>query len=161
MTTALAVRRLAAADIPAAVAIIQGLPDYFTHDVPAQIDRDAKRHGGWVVTTPEVVVGVAPPVGPPLPDGQHRLDEGAVLRAEGEAEPGLKPRYLFVREATIERHSAEAKPLDRLSHEVLHAVIMPQEPHSHATAGPARPCRACAVVSMIGCRSVLRELVAA
>jgi GNAT superfamily N-acetyltransferase len=59
LTTELAVRRLATDDIPAAVEIIRGLPDYFTDDVPAQIERDAQQHGGWVVTTPKAVVGVA------------------------------------------------------------------------------------------------------
>ena len=35
-----AVRRFEAGDAPAAAAIIRGLPDYFTDDVPAQVERD-------------------------------------------------------------------------------------------------------------------------
>ena len=37
-------------DIPAVVAVIEGLPDYFTDDVPAKIERDARSHDAWVVT---------------------------------------------------------------------------------------------------------------
>jgi hypothetical protein len=41
MNHMLAVRRFAAGDAPAAAAIIRGLPDYFTDDVPAKVERDA------------------------------------------------------------------------------------------------------------------------
>ena len=34
-----AVRRFAAGDAPAITAIIRGLPDYFTEDVPAKAER--------------------------------------------------------------------------------------------------------------------------
>jgi hypothetical protein len=37
----LALRRFTAEDAPAAAAIIRGLPDYFTNDVPAKVERDA------------------------------------------------------------------------------------------------------------------------
>ena len=54
-----AVRRFAAEDAPAVVAIIQGLPDYFTDDVPAKVHRDAISHDAWVLTDSGAVVGVA------------------------------------------------------------------------------------------------------
>ncbi|HKD88223.1 MAG TPA: GNAT family N-acetyltransferase [Streptosporangiaceae bacterium] len=54
-----AVRRFAAADSPAAVAIVRGLPDYFTADVPAKVERDAANHEAWVVTDSGAVAGFA------------------------------------------------------------------------------------------------------
>ena len=45
-----AARRFAAGDGPAAAAIIRGLPDYFTDDVPAKVERDAASHQAWVLT---------------------------------------------------------------------------------------------------------------
>jgi hypothetical protein len=53
----LAVRRLAAADVPAVTRIVCGLPDYFTSDVPGQVARDAVDHDGWVLTASGEVVG--------------------------------------------------------------------------------------------------------
>jgi GNAT superfamily N-acetyltransferase len=47
------VRRFTDGDLPAAVAIIQGLPDYFTEDVPAKIQHDAVAHEAWVLTDDE------------------------------------------------------------------------------------------------------------
>jgi hypothetical protein len=41
MNQMVAVRRFQPADTPAAVAIIRGLPDYFTSDVPEKLERDA------------------------------------------------------------------------------------------------------------------------
>lgn len=55
----LAVRRFTAGDAPAVIAIIRGLPDYFTDDVPAKAARDAARHEAWVLTDDETVVGIA------------------------------------------------------------------------------------------------------
>jgi GNAT superfamily N-acetyltransferase len=55
----LTVRRFAAADAPAAVAIVRGLPDYFTDDVPAKVERDAVNHDAWVVTESGAVAGFA------------------------------------------------------------------------------------------------------
>ncbi|HUB41824.1 MAG TPA: GNAT family N-acetyltransferase [Streptosporangiaceae bacterium] len=55
----LAVRRLAVADVPAVVAIIRGLPDYFTDDVPAKVEHDAVNHDAWVVTDSGTVAGFA------------------------------------------------------------------------------------------------------
>jgi GNAT superfamily N-acetyltransferase len=54
-----AVRRFEAGDAPAAAAIIQGLPDYFTDDVPAKVQRDAASHEAWVITDSGTVAGVA------------------------------------------------------------------------------------------------------
>jgi hypothetical protein len=51
------VRRFAAGDAPVVAAIIRGLPDYFTDDVPAQAQRDAAAHEAWVITE----AGTAPP----------------------------------------------------------------------------------------------------
>jgi hypothetical protein len=45
----LAVRPLTAGDIPAAVVIVRGLPDYFTDDVPGKVESDAAIHAGWVL----------------------------------------------------------------------------------------------------------------
>jgi GNAT superfamily N-acetyltransferase len=54
-----AVRRFAAEDAAAAAAIIEGLPDYFTDDVPAKLQRDAVSHDAWVLTEAGALVGVA------------------------------------------------------------------------------------------------------
>jgi GNAT superfamily N-acetyltransferase len=53
-----AVRRFAAGDGPVAAAIIRGLPDYFTDDVPAKVERDAVSQA-WVLTDSETVAGIA------------------------------------------------------------------------------------------------------
>jgi ribosomal protein S18 acetylase RimI-like enzyme len=54
-----AVRRFRAQDAPAAAAIIRGLPDYFTEDVPAKVERDAASHQAWVLTEAGTVAGIA------------------------------------------------------------------------------------------------------
>jgi GNAT superfamily N-acetyltransferase len=54
-----AVRRLAAGDIPAVVAIAEGLPDYFTDDAVPKIRQEAASHGGWVLADSAAVVGFA------------------------------------------------------------------------------------------------------
>jgi GNAT superfamily N-acetyltransferase len=59
MNHLLAVRWLGAQDVPAAVAIVRGLPDYFTNDVPAQVERDAVTHDAWVVTDAGAAAGFA------------------------------------------------------------------------------------------------------
>ncbi len=59
MTHMAAVRRFAAGDAPAAAAIIRGLPDYFTDDVPAKAVRDAASHQAWVLTDSGPVAGIA------------------------------------------------------------------------------------------------------
>ena len=55
----IAVRPFAAGDAPAATAIIRGLPDYFTDDVPAKVDHDAASHQAWVLTDSGTVAGIA------------------------------------------------------------------------------------------------------
>lgn len=59
MTPMVTVRRLAAEDIPAAVGIVRGLPDYFTDDVPGHVEREAVEHDAWVVGEADDVVGFA------------------------------------------------------------------------------------------------------
>jgi len=54
-----AVRRFRAGDAPAATAIIRGLPDYFTDDVPARVEYDAASHEAWVITDSGTVAGFA------------------------------------------------------------------------------------------------------
>jgi GNAT superfamily N-acetyltransferase len=54
-----AVRRFEAGDAPAVAAIIRGLPDYFTDDVPAKAERDAASHEAWVITDAGTVAGFA------------------------------------------------------------------------------------------------------
>ena len=45
-----AVRPFQAGDAPAATAIVRGLPDYFTEDVPGKVEHDAASHQAWVIT---------------------------------------------------------------------------------------------------------------
>lgn len=54
-----AVRRFVAGDAVAVTAIIRGLPDYFTEDVPEKVERDAASHEAWVLTDSGVVAGFA------------------------------------------------------------------------------------------------------
>ena len=54
-----AVRRFVDADAPAVIAIIRGLPDYFTDDVPAKAEHNAADHEAWVITGPDGVAGFA------------------------------------------------------------------------------------------------------
>jgi GNAT superfamily N-acetyltransferase len=55
----IAVRRFQAGDTAAAVAIIRGLPDYFTDDVPDKVERDAASHEAWVLTDSGAVAAIA------------------------------------------------------------------------------------------------------
>src|SRR6266516_3150113 len=59
MDTMLAVCRCTAEDAPAVTAIIRGLPDYFTDDVPAKAERDAASHEAWVISDSGAVAGFA------------------------------------------------------------------------------------------------------
>jgi GNAT superfamily N-acetyltransferase len=59
MRSMLAVRRLEAEDVPAAVAVVEGSPDYFTEDVPGHVQRDAVEHDAWVVAESDHVLGFA------------------------------------------------------------------------------------------------------
>jgi ribosomal protein S18 acetylase RimI-like enzyme len=54
-----AVRRFAAGDAAAVTAIIRGLPDYFTDDVPVKVERDAASNEAWVITDSGTVAGFA------------------------------------------------------------------------------------------------------
>jgi hypothetical protein len=55
----LAVRRLAAGDVPALAAIVSSLPDYFTEDVAGQVERDCAVHPGWVLAGAAGITGFA------------------------------------------------------------------------------------------------------
>jgi GNAT superfamily N-acetyltransferase len=55
----LAVRRLAARDVPAIAAIVLALPDYLTEDVARQVERDSASHDAWVLTDSEEIAGFA------------------------------------------------------------------------------------------------------
>ena len=46
-------------DVERCTAIVRGLPDYFTEDVPEKVERDLSAHSGWVAVGPERVVGFA------------------------------------------------------------------------------------------------------
>ena len=59
MTHMPAVRPFQAGDVPAATVIVQGLPDYFTEDVPDQVEQDAASHQAWVITDSGTVAGFA------------------------------------------------------------------------------------------------------
>lgn len=52
------IRRLERADIPGMVAVIHTLPDYFTPDVPDEVDHHAREHGGWVAFEADELVGL-------------------------------------------------------------------------------------------------------
>lgn len=54
-----AVRRFTSEDAPAAALIIEGLPDYFTEDVPEKVQRDAERQDAWVLTDSGAIAGIA------------------------------------------------------------------------------------------------------
>ena len=54
-----AVRRFTTEDAPAARLIIEGLPGYFTADVPEKVQRDDDMHDAWVLTDSGAVVGIA------------------------------------------------------------------------------------------------------
>jgi GNAT superfamily N-acetyltransferase len=43
------VRAATAQDASACAAIVDGLPDYFTDDVPGKVRGDLRDHGGWVI----------------------------------------------------------------------------------------------------------------
>ena len=55
----LVVRRAVPADADACVAIVRGLPDYFTDDVPEKVAADMRSHSAWVVTESGRLVGFA------------------------------------------------------------------------------------------------------
>ncbi len=51
------VRAATAQDADACVAIVLGLPDFFTEDVPDRVRRELREHDGWVIDDAGVVVG--------------------------------------------------------------------------------------------------------
>lgn len=53
------VRELIPEDLSKCQAIIEGLPDYFTEDVPEKVQRDVQHHRGWVVTRGDEIEGFA------------------------------------------------------------------------------------------------------
>jgi GNAT superfamily N-acetyltransferase len=54
-----ATRRLHLDDLEVAVAIVRGLADYFTVDVPEKVEHDATAHEAWVLTETDAVLGFA------------------------------------------------------------------------------------------------------
>jgi GNAT superfamily N-acetyltransferase len=54
-----AVRPFQAGDVPAVTAIVRGLPDYFTEDVPDKVEHDAASHQAWAITDSGTVAGFA------------------------------------------------------------------------------------------------------
>jgi GNAT superfamily N-acetyltransferase len=51
------VRRLVAGEAPALAAIVRGLPEYFTDDVPGKVEHDAASHEAWVITDDDAIAG--------------------------------------------------------------------------------------------------------
>ena len=51
------IRAATARDADACVAIVAGLDDWFTEDVPDKVRSDLRDHGGWVIEDAGVVVG--------------------------------------------------------------------------------------------------------
>src|ERR1039457_5353751 len=87
MNHMIAVRRYAAGDAPAAAAIIRGLPDHFTGEVPGQVERDAASHEAWVLTDSGAVAGIA------VPARTLQAEPGAchLLRDSGAVQVGRDP----------------------------------------------------------------------
>jgi GNAT superfamily N-acetyltransferase len=55
----MAVRPITAGDLEQCQAIVRGLPDYFTDDVPEKVGHDLDAHQGWVVTENDGVAAFA------------------------------------------------------------------------------------------------------
>jgi len=53
------VRRSSPADVQACKDIAEGLPEFFTIDVPDKIGKELPLHGGWVISDGEDVLGFA------------------------------------------------------------------------------------------------------
>jgi GNAT superfamily N-acetyltransferase len=109
-----AVRRFEAGDAPAVAAIIRGLPDYFTDDVPGKAERDATSHEAWVVTDAGTVAGFAiaarrPPAGAEIL--WMAVDAARRGRGHGTTLLGYVLEYL----AAVGISVVEAKTLDRSS----------------------------------------------
>jgi hypothetical protein len=102
-----AVRRFEAGDAPAAAAIIRGLPDYFTDDVPDKSVREAASHEAWVITDSGTVAGFAvvarkspgtahpatAPTRPPAPSGNATASSTSTRSTRCPAgRPATRPR---------------------------------------------------------------------
>lgn len=53
------VRAATAQDAVTCVAIVEGLPDFFTDNVPDEVRSDLRDHGGWVIEDTDGVAGFA------------------------------------------------------------------------------------------------------
>jgi GNAT superfamily N-acetyltransferase len=109
-----AVRRFEAGDAPAVAAIIRGLPDYFTDDVPGKAERDATSHEAWVITDAGTVAGFAiaarrPPAGAEIL--WMAVDAARRGRGHGTTLLGYVLEYLAAAGISV----VEAKTLDRSS----------------------------------------------
>jgi GNAT superfamily N-acetyltransferase len=109
-----AVRRFEAGDAPAVAAIIRGLPDYFTDDVPGKAERDATSHEAWVMTDAGTLAGFAiaarrPPAGAEIL--WMAVDAARRGRGHGTTLLGYVLDYLAPADISV----VEAKTLDRSS----------------------------------------------
>jgi GNAT superfamily N-acetyltransferase len=51
------IRRMVSQDVPAVVAIVVSLPEYFTEDAARQVGRDCSSHDTWVLTDSDQIAG--------------------------------------------------------------------------------------------------------
>jgi GNAT superfamily N-acetyltransferase len=109
-----AVRRFAAGDTPAAVAIIRGLPDYFTPDVPDKVEHDAASHETWVITEDGTVAGIAV-VARKSPAGAEILWMAVDAARRGRGHGTTLLGHVLDRLAEAGISVVEAKTLDRSS----------------------------------------------
>ena len=114
MNYMIAVRRFAAEDAPAAIAIIRGLPDYFTDDVPAKVERDAAEHEAWVITDSGTVAGVAV-AARKSPGGAEILWIAVDAARRGRGHGTMLLSHILDHLATTGISVVEAKTLDRSS----------------------------------------------
>jgi len=114
MNDMIAVRRFAAEDAPAAIAIIRGLPDYFTDDVPAKAERDAASHQAWVLTDSGAVAGFAV-VARKSPSGAEILWIAVDGARRGRGHGTMLLNHILDHLATTGISVVEAKTLDRSS----------------------------------------------
>ena len=110
-----AVRRFQAGDAAAAVAIVRALPDYFTDDVPAKVERDAASHQAWVIITDSGTVAGFAVAAIKSPGGAEILwiAVDAALRGRGHGTRLLSRVLDHLAAAGIS--VVEAKTLDRSS----------------------------------------------
>jgi ribosomal protein S18 acetylase RimI-like enzyme len=109
-----AVRRFQAEDGPAAAAIIRGLPDYFTADVPAKVERDAASHEAWVITDSGTVAGFAI-AARKSPGGAEILWIAVDAARRGQGHGTTLLGHVLDHLADAEISVVEAKTLDRSS----------------------------------------------